>query len=133
MGVQVRRGHQDKVRMRPTHGDRCEGFPRFSDIVLVTATAWAPCRRVALGRLPISEDRRWQHAPVITGRINPMRVYNFSAGPAMLPEPVLQRAKDELLDWDGSGMSVMVRALSVTSSPVKPSPRVTARTSSPSS
>ena len=36
-----------------------------------------------------------------------MRVYNFSAGPAMLPEPVLQRAQDELLDWDGSGMSVM--------------------------
>ncbi len=36
-----------------------------------------------------------------------MRVYNFSADPAMLPEPVLQQAKDELLDWDGSGMSVM--------------------------
>ena len=36
-----------------------------------------------------------------------MRVYNFSAGPAMLPEPVLQQAKDELLDWDGSGISVM--------------------------
>jgi phosphoserine aminotransferase len=36
-----------------------------------------------------------------------MRVYNFSAGPAMLPEPVLQQAKDELLDWNGSGMSVM--------------------------
>ena len=36
-----------------------------------------------------------------------MRVYNFSAGPAMLPEPVLARARDELLDWGGSGMSVM--------------------------
>ena len=35
------------------------------------------------------------------------RVYNFSAGPAMLPEEVLQQAKDELLDWHGSGMSVM--------------------------
>lgn len=35
------------------------------------------------------------------------RVYNFSPGPAMLPEPVLQRAQDELLDWRGSGMSVM--------------------------
>lgn len=35
-----------------------------------------------------------------------MRVYNFSAGPAMLPEPVLERAQSELLDWDG-GMSVM--------------------------
>ncbi len=36
-----------------------------------------------------------------------MRVYNFSAGPAMLPEAVLQHARDELLDWNGSGMSVM--------------------------
>ena len=35
------------------------------------------------------------------------RVYNFSAGPAMLPEAVLRRAQSELLDWKGSGMSVM--------------------------
>jgi phosphoserine aminotransferase len=35
------------------------------------------------------------------------RVYNFSAGPAMLPEPVLERAREELLDWNRSGMSVM--------------------------
>jgi phosphoserine aminotransferase len=36
-----------------------------------------------------------------------MRVYNFAAGPAMLPTPVLERAREELLDWRGSGMSVM--------------------------
>ena len=35
------------------------------------------------------------------------RVFNFSAGPGVLPEEVLQRAKEELLDWHGSGMSVM--------------------------
>ena len=35
------------------------------------------------------------------------RVFNFSAGPAMLPETVLQQARDEMLDWQGSGMSVM--------------------------
>ena len=35
------------------------------------------------------------------------RVYNFSAGPAMLPLPVLERARDELLDFHGCGMSVM--------------------------
>jgi phosphoserine aminotransferase len=35
------------------------------------------------------------------------RVYNFSAGPAAMPEPVLQRAQAELLDYRGSGMSVM--------------------------
>lgn len=35
------------------------------------------------------------------------RVYNFSAGPAALPEPVLRQAAEEMLDWRGSGMSVM--------------------------
>ncbi|MDH5232617.1 MAG: 3-phosphoserine/phosphohydroxythreonine transaminase [Gammaproteobacteria bacterium] len=35
------------------------------------------------------------------------RVFNFSAGPAMVPEEVLQIAKEELADWRGSGMSVM--------------------------
>jgi len=36
-----------------------------------------------------------------------MRVFNFSAGPAVLPEPVLEKAAAEMLDWHGSGMSVM--------------------------
>jgi phosphoserine aminotransferase len=36
-----------------------------------------------------------------------MRVYNFSAGPAAMPEEVLRQAADEMLDWHGSGMSVM--------------------------
>ena len=35
------------------------------------------------------------------------RIFNFSAGPAMLPESVLHQAQEELLDWQGSGMSVM--------------------------
>lgn len=35
------------------------------------------------------------------------RVYNFSAGPSILPEPVLRRAADEMLDYQGSGQSVM--------------------------
>jgi phosphoserine aminotransferase len=35
------------------------------------------------------------------------RVFNFSSGPAVLPEAVLRQAADELLDWHGSGMSVM--------------------------
>ena len=35
------------------------------------------------------------------------RVYNFSAGPATLPEAVLKQAQDEMLDWHGSGMSVI--------------------------
>ena len=36
-----------------------------------------------------------------------MRVFNFSAGPAVLPEEVLQQAAAEMADWHGSGMSVM--------------------------
>jgi len=35
------------------------------------------------------------------------RVFNFSAGPAALPEPVLRKAAEEMLDWHDSGMSVM--------------------------
>ncbi|MCK4743529.1 MAG: 3-phosphoserine/phosphohydroxythreonine transaminase [Sulfuriflexus sp.] len=35
------------------------------------------------------------------------RVYNFSAGPATIPQAVLERAREEMLDWNGSGMSVM--------------------------
>lgn len=35
------------------------------------------------------------------------RVFNFGAGPATLPEPVLRQAAEEMLDWHGTGMSVM--------------------------
>lgn len=35
------------------------------------------------------------------------RIYNFSAGPATLPTPVLEEARDELLSYQGSGMSIM--------------------------
>ena len=35
------------------------------------------------------------------------RVYNFSAGPAVLPEEVLREAASEMLDYRGTGMSVM--------------------------
>ncbi len=34
-------------------------------------------------------------------------IYNFSAGPAVLPKAVLEQARDEMLDWHGSGMSIM--------------------------
>src|SRR5687767_15902256 len=36
-----------------------------------------------------------------------MRVFNFSPGPAVLPQDVLELAREELLDWHGTGMSVM--------------------------
>ena len=40
------------------------------------------------------------------------RVYNFSAGPAMLPVEVLKEAASEMLDYQGSGMSVMEMMMS---------------------
>src|SRR5271156_3290843 len=40
-------------------------------------------------------------------RIAAMRAYNFSAGPAALPTEVLEEARDQLLDWQRSGMSVI--------------------------
>src|SRR6476659_4961780 len=36
-----------------------------------------------------------------------MRALNFNAGPATLPLPALERARDELLDFQGTGMSIM--------------------------
>src|SRR5262245_16889302 len=36
-----------------------------------------------------------------------MRVKNFNAGPGTLPLDALERARDEMLDWEGTGMSVM--------------------------
>lgn len=35
------------------------------------------------------------------------RIYNFSAGPSMLPVPVLERCAADMLNYQGSGMSVM--------------------------
>ena len=35
------------------------------------------------------------------------QIFNFSAGPAVLPKAVLQQAAHDMLDWHGSGMSVM--------------------------
>ncbi|MDN5864265.1 MAG: 3-phosphoserine/phosphohydroxythreonine transaminase [Gammaproteobacteria bacterium] len=35
------------------------------------------------------------------------RIYNFSAGPAVLPVPVMRQAQEELLDYDGSGLSIL--------------------------
>jgi len=35
------------------------------------------------------------------------KIYNFSAGPAVLPKEVLAQARDEMMDWHGSGMSIM--------------------------
>jgi len=43
----------------------------------------------------------------LASELSMTRAYNFSAGPAALPEPVLERARDELLDWGSERASVM--------------------------
>lgn len=46
--------------------------------------------------------------PIVDNTVNTMdRVYNFSAGPSMLPEEVLKKAQEELMCYGDSGMSVM--------------------------
>ena len=35
------------------------------------------------------------------------RVFNFSAGPAALPDAILERVRNDIPDWNGTGMSIM--------------------------
>src|SRR3984957_5053910 len=51
--------------------------------------------------------RRTSRPATLEPGISRVRTYNFSPGPAVLPTEVLEQARDELLDWNGSGMSVM--------------------------
>src|SRR4051812_36468331 len=58
------------------------------------------------GSVPTPVAVTWR--PPLTRRDPAMtRVTNFNAGPAALPLPALERARDELLDFAGSGMSIM--------------------------
>lgn len=43
----------------------------------------------------------------LSGKADMRKVYNFSAGPGMLPEAVMREVQAELLDWHGTGMSIM--------------------------
>ncbi len=69
----------------------------------------APKLRVAMPDAAGAVPPRLRPADVLPPLAGPAtaRVWNFSAGPAAIPEPVLQRVQGELLDWRGSGMSVM--------------------------
>src|SRR3569833_1972553 len=49
----------------------------------------------------------WRRARFLYDGRPTTRVFNFSPGPATLPEPVLRQAASEMLDWHGSGMSAM--------------------------
>ncbi len=55
----------------------------------------------------LPDSRRGPRTKCSEWRIIMKRVYNFSAGPAVLPEEVLRQAAEEMLDYQGSGQSVM--------------------------
>lgn len=67
----------------------------------VTAPATAPARRLVAPR-PVSRRVVQVQAAKDYGR-----VFNFSAGPAILPLDVLEKAQADLINWQGSGMSIM--------------------------
>jgi phosphoserine aminotransferase len=56
--------------------------------------------------MPGSYGRRHPDYGVAKGNLMD-RIFNFSAGPAVLPQEVLEQARDELVNWHGCGMSVM--------------------------
>jgi phosphoserine aminotransferase len=59
------------------------------------------------GNQKVSPFRGSAVGSTVTSSIGAKRVFNFNAGPGALPLPVLERIREELLDWRGSGMSVM--------------------------
>lgn len=56
---------------------------------------------------PLAERRQRVRRSSIKAQASLKRAFNFSAGPACLPLDVLQTAQSEMLDWHGSGMSVL--------------------------
>ncbi len=57
--------------------------------------------------IELTASLRYDYTKHYKGVVRMRKTYNFSAGPAMLPEEVLQQASQELLDYRGSGQSVM--------------------------
>src|SRR5882672_10580727 len=85
--------------------DRCSDTPTISAIL--------NCSIGSNGAAPAApqHSRRREVSTLVTpSTLSPQatkRVANFNAGPGALPLPVLERIREELLDWRGSGMSVM--------------------------
>lgn len=67
-------------------------------------------RKVGASRMPCVRVRATVISPVSQAAAPKQphgRVFNFSAGPAILPVDVLEQAQADLLNWQGSGMSIM--------------------------
>src|SRR6267378_75001 len=85
--------------------DRCSDAPTISAILncSIGSNRAAPAGP--------QHSKKKEDSVVVTSSTLPAktarRVFNFNAGPGALPLPVLERIREELLDWRGSGMSVM--------------------------
>src|SRR5215475_6569349 len=77
-------------------------------VLLGASGAWSTNRHRTAEQATAPSTRRTfpPIIPTMDDDISQM-IYNFSAGPAVLPVPVLKRAQEELPDWHGTGMSVM--------------------------
>src|SRR5215467_8311199 len=77
-------------------------------VLLGASATWSTNRHVIAEQATAPGTRRTLPLiiPTMDDDISQM-IYNFSAGPAVLPVPVLKRAQEELPDWHGTGMSVM--------------------------
>src|SRR5262245_9732478 len=95
-------------------------IPRFSLRQSGTLVSWCLrfCALRAQNRKPIISSTMLPQAESSCdagGRMSPVcqkdhimgKVYNFNAGPAILPQPVLEQAQQELLDYQGRGMSIV--------------------------
>ena len=102
----VGRNTQGVRLIRLEEGDQLSGLERIEG--LAGDGDARPTRRVRRRRRRCADPRRADRS---ASRRHPktsrVRAFNFSPGPAVLPLEVLEQARDELLDWHGSGMSVM--------------------------
>lgn len=76
-------------------------------VSLVYLETFASKREAMSREAAIKQLSRKQKEALIRRSMGMNRAYNFSAGPAVLPEEVLQKAAAEMMDYKGSGMSVM--------------------------
>ena len=109
----VGRNTQGVRLIRLEEGDQLSGLERIDGLAAEGDASPAPSSKRATGgrragggeAAAAIRGRRPGYRGLITGA--GMRPYNFSPGPAALPLEVLEQAREELLDWHRSGMSVM--------------------------
>jgi phosphoserine aminotransferase len=104
--------HQQFPFWNSSHSLDTQTFQRASDLLFNSATSAIleakndRQRATAAAERHTKEEKHSVTHATVSARAA-KRVHNFNAGPGALPLPVLERIREELLDWRGSGMSVM--------------------------